>query len=356
VKARARNRRGAFTVSYQKPGQLGQTATAAPSRSRSDCQRLFPPPYRSRMMNRSPPHHPPAAPRASAFHRAARQRRPFRADAARPNILWITSEAHGPHMGVARRATALSRRRRMCAAPPSRKRRDALSTARLWSNAPVCAPADGTIHQPGMYPDSLGAAHMRSMCPPFLAGKNDVLPATSSARRAGATARTTQGGRQHREAGAGCGESSRTRTGKTARRPAGLRGVQSLKRPLRVHIRSARRRADKQFHGPAKVPRPPYPPGHAGGAAGLSASIYDHVTGPQPTRGTILLLAGAGKDGLQRGHDFLLLRRPRLGHAAQQALACTTPRPARASSCLQSREFARCFRRNTRRAGSGPCS
>ena len=72
-----------------------------------------------------------------------------------PNILWITSEDHGPHLGcygdkLARtpnidKLAGRGMRYRMC-----------------WSNAPVCAPARTTIIS-GLYPTSTGAEHMRSL-------------------------------------------------------------------------------------------------------------------------------------------------------------------------------------------------
>jgi uncharacterized sulfatase len=74
---------------------------------------------------------------------------------SRPNILWISSEDHGPQMGcygdpLARtpHVDALARR--------------GLRFSHCWSNAPVCAPARTTIIT-GMYPTALGAEHMRSM-------------------------------------------------------------------------------------------------------------------------------------------------------------------------------------------------
>ena len=82
--------------------------------------------------------------------------------AAQPNILWISSEDHGPHMGcygdsyaTTPNVDALAKR--------------GMIYAHCWSNAPVCAPARTTIIT-GMYPTSLGAEHMRSMVP-FPAGK-----------------------------------------------------------------------------------------------------------------------------------------------------------------------------------------
>jgi uncharacterized sulfatase len=72
----------------------------------------------------------------------------------RPNILWITSEDHGPHVGAYGDDYATT--------PVI----DALAAKGMlyrmaWSNVPVCAPARTTIIT-GMYPTSLGAQHMRS--------------------------------------------------------------------------------------------------------------------------------------------------------------------------------------------------
>lgn len=74
--------------------------------------------------------------------------------ADRPNILWLTSEDHGPHMGCY--GDALARTPHI----------DALAAKgmlfkRAWSNAPVCAPARTAIIS-GIFPPALGAEHMRS--------------------------------------------------------------------------------------------------------------------------------------------------------------------------------------------------
>ncbi len=76
-------------------------------------------------------------------------------DSPRPNILWITSEDNGPHLGCYGDDYATT------------PNLDALAARGMfyrtcWSNAPVCAPARTTIIS-GMYPTSLGAEHMRSM-------------------------------------------------------------------------------------------------------------------------------------------------------------------------------------------------
>lgn len=73
----------------------------------------------------------------------------------RPNILWITSEDNGPHLGCYGDEYADT---------PHIDQLASKGTIYLncWSNAPVCAPARTTLIT-GMYPTCLGAEHMRSM-------------------------------------------------------------------------------------------------------------------------------------------------------------------------------------------------
>ena len=76
------------------------------------------------------------------------------ADPDRPNILWITSEDNGPHMGCYGDSFA------------DTPHLDALAKKSVmymnaWSTAPVCAPARTTIIS-GMYPPCTGSQHMRS--------------------------------------------------------------------------------------------------------------------------------------------------------------------------------------------------
>lgn len=71
-----------------------------------------------------------------------------------PNILWITSEDHGPHLGCYGDPVARTPNIDALAARGMR-------FTQAWSCAPVCAPARTTIIT-GMYPPSLGAEHMRS--------------------------------------------------------------------------------------------------------------------------------------------------------------------------------------------------
>lgn len=74
--------------------------------------------------------------------------------ADRPNILWLTSEDNGPHLGAYGDEYATTPNLDSLAA------RGSIYLA-CWSNAPVCAPARTTIIS-GMYPPSTGAEHMRS--------------------------------------------------------------------------------------------------------------------------------------------------------------------------------------------------
>ncbi|MPZ19362.1 MAG: sulfatase-like hydrolase/transferase [Luteitalea sp.] len=75
--------------------------------------------------------------------------------AARPNILWITSEDNGPNLGAYGDTYATT---------PNLDRLASrgLRYLNAWSTAPVCAPARTAIIT-GMYPSSTGSEHMRSM-------------------------------------------------------------------------------------------------------------------------------------------------------------------------------------------------
>lgn len=72
-----------------------------------------------------------------------------------PNIVWITSEDHGPHMGCYGDKFARTPNIDKLA-------KKGMIFTRCWSNAPVCAPARTTIIS-GLFPTSTGAQHMRSM-------------------------------------------------------------------------------------------------------------------------------------------------------------------------------------------------
>jgi arylsulfatase A-like enzyme len=75
--------------------------------------------------------------------------------ADRPNIVWITCEDMGPHLGCYGDRVART---------PNLDRfaNQALRFQTVWSNAPVCAPARTALIS-GMYPTSTGSEHMRSL-------------------------------------------------------------------------------------------------------------------------------------------------------------------------------------------------
>ena len=75
--------------------------------------------------------------------------------ADRPNVLWLTSEDHGVEMGCYGDALATTPNVDRLAA------RGMIYT-RVWSNAPVCAPARTTLIS-GLHATSTGAEHMRSL-------------------------------------------------------------------------------------------------------------------------------------------------------------------------------------------------
>ncbi len=80
----------------------------------------------------------------------------------RPNILWITSEDHGPQMGCYGDKFATTPNVDKLAAK-------GMIYTRVWSCAPVCAPSRTTLIS-GLYAQSTGGEHMRSLVP-FPAGK-----------------------------------------------------------------------------------------------------------------------------------------------------------------------------------------
>ena len=72
-----------------------------------------------------------------------------------PNVLWITAEDHGPHLGAYGDSYATTPVLDSLAAKGMLYRY-------AWSTAPVCAPARTTLIS-GVYPPSTGAQHMRSL-------------------------------------------------------------------------------------------------------------------------------------------------------------------------------------------------
>jgi arylsulfatase A-like enzyme len=77
--------------------------------------------------------------------------------ADRPNVLWLTSEDHGPQMGCYGDKLAVTPHADKLAARGMRY-------TRVWSNYPVCAPARTALIS-GLHPHASGGDHMRSLVP-----------------------------------------------------------------------------------------------------------------------------------------------------------------------------------------------
>jgi uncharacterized sulfatase len=84
-----------------------------------------------------------------------------------PNIVWLSSEDHGPHLGCYGDPVARTPHADALASIGTRYRF-------AWSCAPVCAPARTTLIS-GMYPPSQAAEHMRSLVP--TASQTRLFPA-----------------------------------------------------------------------------------------------------------------------------------------------------------------------------------
>ncbi len=84
-----------------------------------------------------------------------------------PNIVWLSSEDHGPHLGCYGDPVARTPHADALAATGTRYRF-------AWSCAPVCAPARTTLIS-GMYPPAQAAEHMRSLVP--TASQTRLFPA-----------------------------------------------------------------------------------------------------------------------------------------------------------------------------------
>jgi uncharacterized sulfatase len=166
--------------------------------------------------------------------------------AERPNILWLTSEDHGPHMGCYGDAYATT------------PNIDALAARGMlyrhcWSNAPVCAPARTTLIA-GLYPTATGSEHMRSLLP-YPVGKK-MYPQFL------------------REAGYYCTNNSKTdynlampgkvwdeSSGKAHwRNRAEGQPFFAIFNSTRSHESQVRRRPHQAIHDPAKAPIPAYHP------------------------------------------------------------------------------------------------
>jgi arylsulfatase A-like enzyme len=166
-----------------------------------------------------------------------------------PNILWLTSEDHGPHLGCYGDSFATT------------PNVDALAAKGMlyrlaWSNAPVCAPARTTIIS-GIYPPSTGSEHMRSLVR-YPQGKK-MLP--QLLRQAGYyctnNVKEDYNLEPPKEEARVWHESSRN--AHWSKREAG-QPFFAVFNSTKSHESQIRIRPHKQVHDPAKVPLPAYHP------------------------------------------------------------------------------------------------
>ena len=159
-----------------------------------------------------------------------------------PNILWISSEDNGPHLGAYGDPVATTPELDRLAAR-------GLRFTSAWANAPVCAPSRTAIIT-GVYPTSTGGMHMRSEVP--LPASIRMFP--QLLREAGYyTHQQRQGGLQPSAHRHGLGRVVRTRrTGETAPPGQPFFAVFNL---TTTHESQIRARPHTAVHDPAKCPR-----------------------------------------------------------------------------------------------------
>ena len=204
-----------------------------------------------------------------------------RAETARPNILWVSSEDHGPHMGCYGDTYASTPNVDKLAAK-------GMIYRHVWSCAPVCAPARTTIIS-GMYPPSTGSEHMRSLVA-FPEGKK-MFPQFL------------------REAGYYCTNNSKEdynlakpgqvwdeSSGKAHwRKRAGGQPFFAVFNSVKSHESQIRKRPHVAVHDPAKVHLPEYHP-DTPEARKDWAQYYDQVSEADADAGKVL--EELEKDGL----------------------------------------------------------
>ncbi len=166
--------------------------------------------------------------------------------AERPNVVWLVSEDHGPHMGCYGDLFATTPNVDGLAAK-------GLRFARCWSNAPVCAPARTTLIT-GMYAPSTGGEHMRSMVP-YPEGRQ-MYP--QLLQQAGYYC-TNNAKEDYNIAKPGQVWDESSKKGHWKNRPAG-KPFFAVFNSEKSHESRIRTRPHRQVHDPAKVRIPAYHP------------------------------------------------------------------------------------------------
>lgn len=164
----------------------------------------------------------------------------------RPNILWLTSEDHGPEMGCYGDVNARTPNVDALAAK-------GMLFKRAWSTHPVCAPARTAIIA-GLHATTTGGVHMRSMVP-LPAGKK-LYP--QFLREAGYYATNNSKEDYNIEKPAGTWDESSARAHWRARQPG--QPFFAVFNSTKSHESQIRTRPHKQIADPAKMRIPAYHP------------------------------------------------------------------------------------------------
>jgi uncharacterized sulfatase len=166
--------------------------------------------------------------------------------APQPNILWLTCEDMGPHLGCYGDSYATTPHL-------DRLAQRSLRYLSAWSNAPVCAPARTTLIS-GLYPPATGSEHMRSMT---------RLPATMKMypqylREAGYYCTNNSKEDYNLEQPGKVWDESSAKAHWKNRKPG--RPFFAIFNTTITHESQVRRRPHKLIHDPAKAPLPAYHP------------------------------------------------------------------------------------------------
>jgi arylsulfatase A-like enzyme len=164
----------------------------------------------------------------------------------RPNILWISSEDNGPHLGAYGDPVATTPELDRLAAK-------GLRFTKAWANAPVCAPSRTAIIT-GVLPTSTGGMHMRSEVP--LPASIRMFP--QLLREAGYyTTNNSKEDYNHPHTGTVWDESSARAHW---RNRAGAQPFFAVFNLTTTHESQIRARPHTAVHDPARVRVPPYHP------------------------------------------------------------------------------------------------
>jgi arylsulfatase A-like enzyme len=163
-----------------------------------------------------------------------------------PNLLWITSEDMGPHIGPYGDAYATTPHL-------DRFAERSLRYDVAWSDAPVCAPARTALIS-GLYPTATGTEHMRSQR--RLPAAIDLYPTLM--RRAGYYCTNNSKEDYNLETPADLWDESSPRAHWKNRPPD--RPFFAIFNLMVTHESGIRRRPHTPVHDPERVPVPPYHP------------------------------------------------------------------------------------------------